>query len=594
MKKWTSRGLALLFAGLLLVVVEGALRLSGYGGFPPLVREIGEVDGRMLHEIDTQSTQSYFFGAVPGRGSARGSNFFEPKGTNTVRIVLAGESAILGIPQPRPLTAGAFLEWGLEKAWPGKDVEIINLGTTAVASFPVYDLVRQLMPHQPDLLIVYAGNNEFYGSYGVGSSHYAGRHARWMPAARFLQGLAMTQALNDLVMRLRRSSVPDEILMERMMAREHIPADSPLRARAAANLAHHVNKMIDAGEAAGVPVIICTLAANEKDLAPIGSDEQAVDDAAMAMYRKARELSAAGEHAKALMVYQDALDADSMPWRPTSQQNDALISVARSRSVMLCDVRGFFRQLSPGGAIGWELMDDHVHFSLAGQYALALSLMRTMTEAPGKLRVPMEAVRSMPDWKIVAAELGANVYEQFNSDWAMSEIFSAGFMARSNPQAKELMFARMREAAGKMDPSIAEKFAATTTRRRTGPDQYQSASGTAAEMLVKEGNFASAIPLFDFAARSLMEYSRVRRINAAMMYGCLEATGQLDETHRAAMELEIKRGQILLQYGTDPTGITEFALAKICGMLKRETEAADYMTRALAKNPHLSNAWPWE
>jgi len=110
-RRWPGRITAVLFAGLLLALVEYGLRLVGFGGFPPLVAELGGVDGRLLVEVQPEGTQSYFFGAVPGRGSARTSTFYEPKRAGTIRILMAGESAVLGFPQPRPLSAASFLEW---------------------------------------------------------------------------------------------------------------------------------------------------------------------------------------------------------------------------------------------------------------------------------------------------------------------------------------------------------------------------------------------------------------------------------------------------------------------------------------------------
>lgn len=158
---WWGRLALLLSPVLLIAPIEGLARLRGYGGYPPVFREIGDVDGARLVELDWQGSASYFFSARAGRGASRQQSFFMPKPAGVYRILLAGESAARGYPHPLPLTAGAFLEAMLEAARPGVDVEVINMGTTAVASYPVYDMVRQALPYQPDVVIVYAGNNEF-------------------------------------------------------------------------------------------------------------------------------------------------------------------------------------------------------------------------------------------------------------------------------------------------------------------------------------------------------------------------------------------------------------------------------------------------
>jgi hypothetical protein len=54
-----------------------------------------------------------------------------------------GESAAKGYPQPRNLSMQSFLEAMLQDAWPDRKVEVISLGTTAVASFPLVSMVRE-------------------------------------------------------------------------------------------------------------------------------------------------------------------------------------------------------------------------------------------------------------------------------------------------------------------------------------------------------------------------------------------------------------------------------------------------------------------
>jgi hypothetical protein len=92
-----------------------------------------------------------------------------PKPAETVRIFLFGESAAKGYPQPRNLAMSAFMEAMLTDAWPGRTVEVINMGTTAVASFPIIPMVREAVALQPDLFVFYVGNNEFLGAYGTAS-----------------------------------------------------------------------------------------------------------------------------------------------------------------------------------------------------------------------------------------------------------------------------------------------------------------------------------------------------------------------------------------------------------------------------------------
>ena len=60
----------------------------------------------------------------------------------------------------------------LADVWPEREVEVVNLGITSIASFAVAQVVEDALALSPDLVVVYTGHNEFYGLYG------AGRHQR--------------------------------------------------------------------------------------------------------------------------------------------------------------------------------------------------------------------------------------------------------------------------------------------------------------------------------------------------------------------------------------------------------------------------------
>ncbi|MBP7828390.1 MAG: SGNH/GDSL hydrolase family protein [Kiritimatiellae bacterium] len=571
----------------LLAALEGGLRWRGYGGHPPVIREIGAVNGRRLVEVEARATRDYFLGTVPGRGGGRQSSFYQPKDSNTVRIVLAGESAILGFPQPPPLTAGSFLAWALRRVWPDREVEIINLGTTAVASYPVYDMVRQVLPYDPDLVVVYAGNNEFYGAYGVCSTHYAGAFPLLMRLARAGQALALVQWAQRL--RAPPDAPPDRILMERMMRERAVPPDSYLRRRAAENLAYHVGRIADLCRARGVTVMICTLAANERDLAPFGDS-----DAARAAYRRGRELVEAPRGEEAAAAFQQAIDLDPMPWRPTSLQNEALLRVAREKKTLLFDARRLFREVSPGGCTGWELMDDHVHPSLAGQYLLALGLVKTLAGEAGRLQVHLGRVQRLPSLEIAAGQLGRNVYEDYAVAQGLVNLFRAAMFRASNPQALVRAEQRLAVARERLDPGIAGPFMAAMEDRAAGLTYSVPASGIAAEMFLAGGRVDGALPLLDFAVRSLPEYGKMRRLYAAMLYaGRARRMGGLSARDREGVLGEIQRGRVLLRYGADPSGLTEYALGRLLELLGETAEAKVSFEAAARKDPGLDSRWPF-
>ena len=193
------RLLALALPLLLFGMAEGVLRLFGLGGNPPMLQRIGAVEGGDLIIADQGGAASWFFANPHQAGRSELYAFLDPKPTNTVRIFCVGESAMQGFPQPRHLASSAFLQAMIEDAWPTGKVEVINLGTTAIASFPVLGILSEVLEFQPDLVVIYTGNNEFFGTYGVASSGRAGSRPWMLRANRFLHSLALVQGLSLLL-----------------------------------------------------------------------------------------------------------------------------------------------------------------------------------------------------------------------------------------------------------------------------------------------------------------------------------------------------------------------------------------------------------
>jgi len=394
---------------LIMAVIEVLLRLSGFGGYEPLMKEMEDTSQGRLVVSQQAGTRDFFFANLARPGFSGQYAFHSPKAANTVRIVLVGGSAIKGFPQTRRFAASAFLKEMLGDVWPHRTVEVINLGTTAVASFPVREFLKQALAYEPDLVVVYSGHNEFYGAYGVVSSNQAGSSPAMLKLQHQLHGLAIVQATGRLLQYLRGWEPPS--LMEAMVGQDFISAESWKREAAANLLYRHIGSMVRMGQESSVPVLVCTLAGNEKDLAPIGSGQTASDaerlvDAAInrhraepeklkgvllallerqpanakAHYHLGRVYDRTGDHEKAQHHYVQARDLDTMPWRATSALQQSIRRAAREHGATLCDVEQAFRSQSPGGSIGWELMDDHVHPSLQGQaLRIALGLEEQMT-----------------------------------------------------------------------------------------------------------------------------------------------------------------------------------------------------------------------
>ena len=549
------RLLAVVAPILLLGLLELALRATGAGGYPPLFRKAAQTPDGTLY-TGTRERPASFFGAVSGRISPmEPCAFFLPKGTGTVRIVVLGESAARGYPQPRAFAASEFLRRLLEAAWPDRQVEVINLACTAVASFPIRDIAQQALLAEPDAAIVYLGNNEFYGAYGVAANRRWGATPRGLELQRAVRRLALVQAPMRWMAR-RAGLNSGQTLIEIMAGQSYIAADDPLRDRATATLNKHLGDILRLYRENGIPLIVSTSPSNERDLAPIGEDPAHPQQALM-RWRLGRSALAAGEHEAARKHLLAARDFDPMPWRATTVLNETIRAAARKEGAVLCDLVEVFQRNSPHGLIGWELMDDHVHPTLAGQLLIARSWVDAMTNLPNPVRVGVEQIQRLPTDQQLLADAGDNPYERFGVAHTMRLLFDVPFFRRSNPEAA-VHFQRIGQPLLDAMPPYAHPVVQEWQQIPMLSIGRRPLSGMMAVACLQQKKPSEALPLLRAARESVPKYTTwdIEYCYFDIMTR-QQVQGSLTERDEAEARAAIERARILQQFGHVGTGQAE-------------------------------------
>jgi tetratricopeptide (TPR) repeat protein len=587
------RLLAVLAPFILLFAIEGVLRLCGFGGHPSVIKVVGPYRDGQLATTYIPGATTYFDTSKSTPGSIGQYAFLHPKPSNTTRILLAGASAIQGYPQPLAFANSAFLREMLADVWPQRSVEVINLGTTAVATFPVLDMLTQALAYQPDLVVIYAGHNEFFGAYGVASLQSGGDSPGAIRFHHWSSGLGITQGWRRLT--AGRGAQSSGALMEVMVGRAYVGPDDPLRQAAARNVGAHVRAMIEGCQAQAVPVIVCALASNERDLAPVGAfappdlaastrsqleqlhalarAHRGHDQAEAARDKLAEAAKLAPQHAHthyalgevhlalgdpvtAAGHFHQALDFDPMPWRAPAATNAAIRSAATEQGAIFCDVQQRFRDASSNGIIGWPLMDDHVHFSLRGQALLARCIVEAMTGCPAPVAVSTNAIATIPDWRALADRLGANEYERYAVAHGMRSVFSVPFMRESNPQG----YARWDELCKRLLrgwPLSLQQVA----QEWQDPQQHRIVrrplGGFIGRALIRQQRYAEAEPLLYASARCVPEFStwNIEYTYFALVCHHKLNGGRLDESALAAAASAFARTDFMLAHGTGNPGL---------------------------------------
>src|SRR5690606_7235504 len=112
-----------------------------------------------------------------------------------------------------------------------KNIEIINTGITAVNSYTLWDLTDDIIDQKPNLIIIYAGHNEYYGALGVGSSITYGNHPAFIRSYLSLKKFRFFQFLENSYYKLNNHdrtnpSTRQTTLMEVMTREQRIPYKS--------------------------------------------------------------------------------------------------------------------------------------------------------------------------------------------------------------------------------------------------------------------------------------------------------------------------------------------------------------------------------
>ena len=359
-RKWLFRFAPIPLLLLLPLLAEGALRLFGVGCSTCFVERKGD------HWFPNEKFAAQFFGP---RCTSRPVYFKVPieKPANALRVVVLGESAAMGTPDPA-FCFGRILEVMLETNFPGKKIELVNAAMRGIDSHIVRRIARDCAQLKPDVFIIYMGNNEVIGLHGPEPGCSGLSQSLWM--IRTGDCLKSTR-LGQLLRRSAAKGQKPEQDME-FFRRQRLAPDDWRREKVMRNFASDLRDVCEAGRKAGAKVLVSTVPVNMKDFPPLAS---------VPGKHNAEEQFRLGN-------YQQALDWDALQFRADSRVNEKIREVANN--VVLVDTAKAFAD-ADGGVPGAKLFRDHVHPTFEGDYLIARTLLNTLD--------PKASVPSVDDCK---------------------------------------------------------------------------------------------------------------------------------------------------------------------------------------------------
>jgi hypothetical protein len=175
---------------------------------------------------------------------------------------------------PNPFGVARVLEVLLRDQYPGVELEVVNAAATAINSHYVYAAARGALRLEPDVFVVYAGNNEVVGPYGAGTvltaSAPLGSCGRpWPCSAR---GWARSSPTSCRARgRPAAAARPGAWHGMEMFLERQVRRGDPALERTYQNYERNLVDTVRLAQAAGVPVVLSTVAVNLRSCGPLAS-----------------------------------------------------------------------------------------------------------------------------------------------------------------------------------------------------------------------------------------------------------------------------------------------------------------------------------
>jgi tetratricopeptide (TPR) repeat protein len=343
-----------------LAAIELALRLTTIGQAPPAFVPAPFAGPGFLQANPALGRR--YFPNDPNPPGAPIEVFRKLKPSHGFRVFVLGESTTAGFPFPHNGQFSRIIRDALADVAAADSIEVINLGISATNTFTICDLLPEILDQHPDLLLIYAGHNEYYGAYGVGSTTRAFGGPAAVRLLLRLTRLRIIGALGNALGRLRSPPEPATRSPSRMteMARNAaIRFDDAAYHAGVEQFASNLRFIFREANAAHVPVFIGTLASNLRDLPPFASDTSG-GPSARAVFDSAKAI-AARDSAAASRGFARARDLDLVRFRAPAAFDSVLRVTTHEAGVVLVETERAVAGAAPLGVPGDESFFEHVH-----------------------------------------------------------------------------------------------------------------------------------------------------------------------------------------------------------------------------------------
>ncbi len=346
---------AILPALILLGSVEGCARLFEFWR-PPFTLDYGwgfNEDSRVFAPAGFPRGQ---MATRPEKAVSFESQRFQmPKPEGVYRIIALGGSNVYYMRRNLTMMAQRLTRTPGET----RRFEVINAGGCAYGSHRLRIVLREMLSYEPDLIMIYAGHNEFEELL-----HEELVDLKAIPVQKAAYSLACLRLARDLGASLRlllldpktlRQTQPPEVNWGAAAAHEFSAEEIDERMRL---FRENMKALIEQCIAENLPVVISTVAGNY--WAP-GLHYRHADEG-----ERIQQLYREGKHAEGLSLARDLL-ARTVRHQASDVENGIIRELAREHSLPLIDGEQLIMEAEPHGVPGETLLSDNCHLTHEGR-----------------------------------------------------------------------------------------------------------------------------------------------------------------------------------------------------------------------------------
>ncbi len=375
---------------LFFVIIEIVLRSADYMGNTDLFID-PEIPGDVEYLMPNPNFAARYFFYTRTIPNPSQDLFLKEKPENGLRIFALGGSSAAGYPYGYNGTYSRVVKDILTDKIPDKEVEVINVGVSAVNSYTLFDQVDEILEQSPDAIMIYAGHNEFYGALGVGSNEKLGGFPGFVRFYLKLQRLKTFMFLRTIIVDTGKwfaGSASGEdpernaTLMERIVDSRSIELGSPTYELAMHQFRSNLTAIVKKFRDKGIPVYIGSVESNLKDHPPFVNITDGDTIPAQKMFDEAKLAYDAGEMHTALNKFIMAKDLDGLKFRAPSEINEIIREATQEfENLEYVPVSESFREYESDGITGFELMLEHLHPNQMGYFLMGKTFAETYMDA---------------------------------------------------------------------------------------------------------------------------------------------------------------------------------------------------------------------